>query len=61
MFDSNQILLYNISMKTIMIRNVPEELHKEFKILCVKRGLSINEQLLNLMRKEVEKEQKKKV
>lgn len=54
-------MLYNISMKTIMIRNVPEELHKEFKILCVKRGLSINEQLLNLMRKEVEKEQKKKV
>ncbi len=61
MFDSNQILLYNISMKTIMIRNVPEDLHKEFKILCVKRGLSINEQLLNLMRKEVEKEQKKNV
>ena len=61
MFDSNQILLYNISMKTIMIRNVPEDLHKEFKILCVKKGVSINEQLLLLMRKEVEKEQKKKL
>ena len=48
-------------MKTIMIRNVPEELHKEFKILCVKRGVSINKLMIDLMRKEVEKDQKKKV
>jgi len=61
MIDSYIILVYNASMKSIMIRNVPEELHKEFKILCVKRGVSINEQLLNLMRKEVEKDQKKKL
>jgi plasmid stability protein len=42
-----------------MIRNVPEDLHKEFKILCVKRGVSINKLMLDLMRKEVDKEQKK--
>jgi len=59
--DSIDIMLYNTIMKSIMIRNVPEDLHREFKILCVKKEVSINEQLLNLMRKEVEKEQKKKV
>jgi plasmid stability protein len=51
--------MYNTSMKSIMIRNVPEDLHKEFKILCVKRGVSINKLMLDLMRKEVDKEQKK--
>ena len=41
--------------KTIMIRNVPEELHKQLRFVALQRGISMNalliEQIKELVRK----------
>ena len=51
-------VLYNISMKQIMVRDVPENLHIEFKLLCVKRGISMNRRIIELIREDLKKEKK---
>jgi len=37
------------------LRNIPEQLWKEFKILCIRRDASLNEMLIRLIREAVEK------
>lgn len=37
------------------IRNIPENLHKKFKMLCVDEGISINEKIIRLVKEAVEK------
>jgi len=41
------------------IREVPDELHKKFKLLCVKKNISMNKYLIQMIKKEVEKEDRK--
>ncbi len=48
-----------INMKNILIRKVPEDVHEAFRILCIRRKSSMNEELLKLIQKEVEKAAKK--
>jgi hypothetical protein len=40
-------------MKQIIIRGVPEDLGKQFKLWCVDHNISINAALLELMKKRV--------
>ncbi len=43
----------------LRIREVPDELHLKFKLLCVKKKISMNDYLIKMMEKEIEKEDKK--
>jgi len=40
------------------IRRVPDEVHQKFKILCIKRGITMNDQVIEYMKKEVRKAEK---
>lgn len=42
-------------MKTMIVRNVPEDLHRAFKALCVQRGVSMNAEIVRLIRESVKK------
>ena len=42
-------------MKTIMIRGLPEEVHRQLKTMCAKKGVTINDFLIKLISKEVKK------
>jgi len=46
-------------MKNMRIREVPDELHQKFKLLCVKKNISMNKHLIQMIKKEVEKEDRK--
>jgi hypothetical protein len=48
-------------MKQAVVENIPEELFKEFECLCVRRSSSVGEQLLVLMKREVEKARKSEI
>ena len=50
-----------LSMDTIIIqtRDVPDDLHKRFKVLCVEHGVSMNAKVIGLIREFVEREEKK--
>ena len=48
-------------MGELRIRNVPDELHRKFKALCAEKGIVMNDYLLEFIKKEVEKREKKKV
>ena len=37
----------------VVVRNIPEKLHKEFKLWCVAHDVSIQGELLRLMEKRV--------
>ena len=52
-------VLYIISMKQIMVRDVPDDLHIEFKLLCVKREISMNRRIIELMREDLKKTKEK--
>ncbi|GAH15821.1 unnamed protein product [marine sediment metagenome] len=42
-------------MKTIMIRGLQDEIHKELKKLCADKEITINDFLIALIEKEVKK------
>ncbi len=42
------------------IRDIPGELHYQFKLLCVKKKISMNKYLRKMIEKEVEREDKKR-
>ena len=37
----------------IKIRDIPDDLHRAFRLLCVGQGVSMNQALLELMRRAV--------
>jgi len=37
------------------IKNIPEDLHKRFRILCIQESVSLNEKIIQLMKEAVEK------
>jgi plasmid stability protein len=48
-------------MKTIMIKNVPEQLRNEFKAICARKGSTMSAEILKFIKQVVEKEVKKRV
>jgi len=40
------------------IRNLPDEIHHKFKVLCAIRRISINQATIDLIKKEVEEAEK---
>ena len=42
-------------MAAINLRDVPEDLRRDFKALCAKKGITMRERLLQLMQEEVAK------
>jgi len=46
-------------MVKMFLRNVPDDLHKRFKVLCVEHEVSMNAKVIDLIRKFVEREEKK--
>jgi plasmid stability protein len=49
------VATYTASMAEMRIRNIPENLHKRFKMMCVDEGTSINEKAIRLIKEAVEK------
>ncbi len=46
-------LAYAAGMAELRIKNVPENLHKQFKLLCVEESISINQKVIDLLRQAV--------
>ena len=42
-------------MKTLLIRDVPKELHKKFKTLCCQEGVSMTDKIKEMIKKLVSK------
>ena len=53
--------MYIYNMKDMRIREIPDDLHLRFKLLCVKKNISMNKYLIQMIKKEVEEEEKKNV
>jgi len=45
-------------MGTIIIKDVPEDVKRKFKSLCVLKGKTLREELIRLMKEEIEKSRK---
>lgn len=41
-------------MKSIMVRRIPDKIQHDFKIACAKKDISMNECIINLIKKYVE-------
>ena len=52
--------LTNNIHKEFRVRKIPEELYKQFKIVSVLKGLSVNELFLEAMKEMVKNSEKKK-
>ena len=57
--DYHYNVYYIHSMKKILISKIPEGLHQAFKIMCVEKNISMNAELLRLIKDEVGKYRKK--
>ena len=55
----NVISMLCYGMKQIIIRGVPEDLGKQFKLWCVDHNISINGELIELMKRRVNYIQKR--
>ena len=49
----------NANRKEFRVRNIPDDLYKQFKIVSVLKGLTVNELFLEAMAEIVEKENNK--
>ena len=47
-------------MKRAMIRDIPEDIYRDFKIMCVEKDISMNKELLRMIKETVEKYREKK-
>ena len=45
---------YNIPMGDLKIRGLPDDLHYRFKVICVKKKISMNQVLKDFIKKFVE-------
>ena len=60
MLDTIYNYVYTDSME-MRIRDIPEELHIQFKIMCAEKRISMNKLMIQLMREAVEKHRKEKL
>ncbi len=51
-----QAMIYTISMKTIMIRKVPDDLRKGLRLLALQQDISMNALLLEMIKNKVQEE-----
>jgi len=47
-------------MGTMILRKIPDELRKQFKLLCLERNTNMTEAIIDFMQKEVAKSKPKK-
>ncbi len=47
-------------MVSMLTRDIPDNLHKRFKVLCVEHEVSMNAKVIELIREFVERQEKKK-
>ena len=52
--DLMRLKKQNKNMKVVTVRNVPDDLHKAFKIICAEEDTSINSKVIELMREYVD-------
>ena len=45
-------------MNSVYIRDIPDKMHKEIKILCAAKKMSIKDFAIELMKKEINKHEK---
>ncbi len=53
-FDNMQAMPYTVSMKTIMVRNVPDDLRKGLRLIALQRDISMNALLLEMIKDKVQ-------
>ncbi len=53
--DGSDCTCYPDCMGTMILRRIPDELRKQFKLQCIERGTNMTEQIILFMRKEVAK------
>jgi hypothetical protein len=58
--DNQDSMGYHDDVGTMILRNVPDELRKQFKLHCIADNTNMTELIINLMRREVEKSKPKK-
>ena len=54
MINTVSTKIYTPAME-FRIKNIPENLWKEFKILCIREGITLNVKIIELIREAVEK------
>ncbi len=47
-------------MGTLIIKRIPDNVHHDFKVACTVEGTTMREKVIELMRKYVERQEKKK-
>ena len=47
-------LVYTCAMGNIVIKSVPDDLKKEFKMMCVDKNVSMSAKIIELLKQEVE-------
>lgn len=56
--DTMCIILHNTRMD-LRIRQIPEDLHLKFKLLCVQEKISMNQKVIAMIRQEIERAERK--
>ncbi len=51
---------YTTYMAMLYLKNLPDDIHLEFKIYCVTKGSNMTAEIIRLMREAVSKEKEKK-
>ena len=51
-------IVYIDTMKRTIIRDIPDDIHKDFKIMCVEKEISMNKELLRMIQEAVKKYRK---
>jgi hydroxymethylpyrimidine/phosphomethylpyrimidine kinase len=39
----------------LILRDIPDDIHLQFKIACVKKGISMNKRIIELMAEDIKK------
>ena len=60
MLTRHAIIVYILSMRTVLIRNLDPDVHKRLRHVCLDRGESMNTTLLRLIEQYVKQQEKQK-
>lgn len=60
MLDKKGNRVYHSYMGTMLIKNMPDDVRKAFKMLCLQRDTPMREEIIRLMKEEVEKAKRKR-
>ena len=52
-------MVYIDCMGTMILRNIPDDLRKQFKLLCIQENSNMTAEIVKFMKKEVEKAARK--